>query len=100
MRITFMDMSSEMLFAAFANVLQPSTVCHGEEVIRGGDVVAVPFRFRSGVIRLFRSGVLFAENDCDMGVALGNYELPIEHPHTEAVRAVTYVEGWTTLCVP
>jgi hypothetical protein len=95
MRITFMYMSSEKLLVAFANVLKPFTACPDEVVIREGDVVPVLFLFRSGVIRLYRRGALFAENNCDVGVALGDYELLIDHPQTYTVRAVTYVEGWT-----
>jgi voltage-gated potassium channel len=72
MRITFMYMSSEKLLVAFANVLKPFTACPDEVVIREGDVVPVLFLFRSGIIRSFCKGALFAETNCDVGVALGD----------------------------
>jgi hypothetical protein len=55
----------------------------------------MPVLFRSSVIRFFRSGVFLADVNCEMDVALGDYELLIEQPHTYTVQVVTYVEGWT-----
>jgi CRP-like cAMP-binding protein len=94
MKISMMQMATEKLLVAFANVMNPFSACPGEILIKQGETQPILFLFRSGVIQVFINDALFATNNCDTGIGMGELELLVDSPRELTVRAVTYVEGW------
>jgi hypothetical protein len=94
MKISMMQLATERMLIAFANVMKPFTACPGEIVIRQNETAPVLHLFRSGVINIWINASFFAENNCDAGIGMGELELLVDVPRAMTVVAVTYVDGW------
>jgi hyperpolarization activated cyclic nucleotide-gated potassium channel 2 len=94
MKISMMQIATEKLLVAFANVMKPFTACPDEIVITQGEIKPILYLFRSGIIHVYINDSFFAENNCDTGIGIGELELLIDTPREMTVKAVTYVDGW------
>jgi hyperpolarization activated cyclic nucleotide-gated potassium channel 2 len=94
MKISMMQLATERLLIAFANVMKPFTACPREVIIRENEQLPTLHLFRSGVVQIWVNDSFFAQNNCDAGIGMGELELLVDMPREMTVIAVTYVEGW------